>query len=159
MKRLLLTIISTSILLLLLAFTNYREWFLDKPLDYWYAFQSEVRHPAGWEAMRRMRYGVPYTLSVELKEAAKAGQLHDPVFLFEPNSFYQDSLHTDLRMPEPAVFYYYTGLQCVWMNSPTVRKANYFVMIRKGEVKIEPIRTTRQLQEILTRYKSFTPIL
>jgi len=159
MKRLLLTIISTSILLLLLAFGHYRDWFLDKPLDYWYGFCAEVRHPGSPEEVRRVRYGLPYTLSMKIQEAAKAGQLHDPVFLFEPNSFYHDSLHIDLRMPEPALFYYYTGLQGVWMNSPTVQKANYLVVIRKGEVKIEHIQTPRQLQEILTRYRSFTPIL
>jgi len=159
MKRLLLTIISTSVLLLLLAFSNYRNWFLDKPLDYWYGFCTEVRHPASLEEVRRIRYGLPYTLSKKIQEAVKAGHLHDPVFLFEPNSFYHDSLHIDLHMPEPAVFYYFTGLQGVWMNSPTVQKANYLVMIRKGEMKIEHIRTPRQLQEILTRYRSFTPIL
>lgn len=159
MKRLLLTIISTSTLLLLLAFGHYKEWFLDKPLDYWCGFCTEVRHPASPEEVRRMRYGTPYTLSIEIREAAKAGRLHDPVFLFEPNSFYHDSLHIDLRMPEPAVFYYYTGLQGVWTNSPTVQRANYLVMIRKGEVKIAHIRTALQLQEILTRYRSYTPIL
>ncbi|HVV07014.1 MAG TPA: hypothetical protein VHC96_22450 [Puia sp.] len=159
MKRLLLTIISTSILLLLLAFTNYRDWFLDKPLDYWYGFCTEVRHRASLEEVRRIRYGLPYTLSMKIQEAAKAGHLQDPVFLFEPNSFYHDSLHIDLRMPEPAVFYYFTGLQSVWMNSPTVQKANYLVIIRKGKVKIERIGTPRQLQEILTHYRSFTPIL
>ena len=159
MKRLLLTIISTSILLLLMAFGNYRDWFLDKPLDYWHGFCTEVRHPASLEEARRTRYGTPYTLSMKIQEAAKAVQLHDPVFLFEPNSFYHDSLHIDLHMPEPAVFYYFTGLQSVWMNSPTVQKANYLVMIRKGTVKIVYIRTPGQLQEILTRYKSFTPIL
>ena len=159
MKRLLLTIISTSILLLLLAFGKYRDWFLDKPLDYWYGFCAEVRRPASPEEVRRIRYGLPYTLSMKIQEAAKAGQLHDPVFLFEPNSFYRDSLHMDLRMPEPAVFYYYTGLQSVSMNSPTVQKANCLVRIRKGEVRIEHIGTPRQLQQILTRYKSFTPIL
>jgi hypothetical protein len=33
------------------------------------------------------------------------------------------------------------------------------VIIRKGKVKIERIGTPRQLQEILTHYRSFTPIL
>jgi len=145
--------------LLLLAFGHYREWFLDKPLYYWNDFCKEVRHPASLGEVRRIRYGTPYILSMKIQEAAKAGQLHDPVFLFEPNSFYHDSLHVDLNMPEPAIFYYYTGLKAVWMNSPTVQKANYLVVIRKGEVKIEHIRTTLQLQEILTHYRSFTPIL
>lgn len=159
MKRLLLTAVSSSIILTLLAFGHYRKWFLDKPLDYWSAFCIEVRRPASLEEIRRLRYGKPYILSMKIQAAAKAGQLHDPVFLFEPNSFYHDSLHIDLRMPEPAVFYYYTGLQGVWMNSPTVQKANYLVVIRKGDVTIEPIQRPQQLQAILTRYRSFTPSL
>ena len=83
----------------------------------------------------------------------------NPVILFEPNSYYRDSLHMDLHVPEPAVFYYYTGLRGVWMNSPDVEKANYFVRVNGGEVKLEAIRSSEQLQTILVHYRKFIPIL
>ena len=92
------------------------------------------------------------------KEMAKKNII-DPVILFEPNSYYQDSLHMDLHLPEPVVFYYYTGLRSVWTNSPAVGKATYLARIRKGEVRMEHITTPGQLQSILKRYQAFTPIL
>jgi hypothetical protein len=85
----------------------------------------------------------------------------NPVILFEPNSYYRDSLHIypNVRAPEPAVFYYYTGLVGVWTNSPNVSNANFLVRVTKKGVALDAIRTPQQLQQILANYKKFTPIL
>jgi hypothetical protein len=154
-----LTIISTLTIVLMLSLGFYRSWFVDKPLYYWGAFVKESRSSASLEQIRKARYGMAYTTSMKVKEALAKRNASNPVILFEPNSYYRDSLHMDLRLPEPAVFYYYTGLREVWMNSPGVEKANYFVRVNKADVKLEPIRSPEQLQEILARYRKFMPIL
>ena len=85
----------------------------------------------------------------------------NPVILFEPNSYYRDSLHIypNVRAPEPAVFYYYTGLEGVWTNSPDVGRANYLVRVTKKGVALEAIHNPAALQQILAYYRKFTPIL
>jgi hypothetical protein len=154
-----LTIISTLTIVLVLSLGYYRSWFIDNPLYYWGAFVKESRSSASLEEIRKARYGMAYTTSMKVKEALAKRNASNPVILFEPNSYYRDSLHFDLRVPEPAVFYYYTGLREVWMNSPGVEKANYFVRVNKADVQLEPIRSPEQLQEILARYRKFMPIL
>ena len=47
--------------------------------------------------------------------------------------------------PEPAVFYYYTGLEGVWTNSPDVGRANYLVGVSKKGVTLDAIKTPEQL--------------
>ena len=82
-----------------------------------------------------------------------------PVVLFEPNTYYKDSLHIQVKVPEPSVFYYYTGLQSVWMNSAGVNTANYLVRVSRKGINIDEIRSPAQLQQILAAYHKFTPIL
>lgn len=156
MKILLLTIVSSLTILLLLNLGYYKPWFSEKPLDYWKDFRKESASHASLKAIRQARYGLAYSISMRIKETVENKKINDPVILFEPNGYYNDSLHMDLHVPEPAVFYYYTGLHSVWMNSPGVGKANYLVRITKGEVKMDHIRSAAQLQQILARYQSYT---
>ncbi|MDO6435538.1 hypothetical protein Q4E93_33295 [Flavitalea sp. BT771] len=160
MRAFLLTIISTLTVALVLGLGYNRVWFVDKPLYYWGSFIKESRSPAGPGQIRKARYGMAYTVCMQVKEAMAKQPVSNPVLLFEPNGYYRDSLHMDLHLPEPAVFYYYTGLRGVWMHSPGVEKANYFVRCNnKAEVKLEPIGSSGQLQIILARYQKFLSIL
>jgi len=159
MKLLLLTMISASAIALLLCTGHYRAWFRDRPLDYWNSFRKEFVSHAGPETIRRSRYGRAYTLSLAIKDTIFRQHIQNPVVLLEPNGYFKDGLHTDLHMPEPAVFYYYTGLHSVWMNSPEVEKANCIARIVKGVVQVSPIRSLEQLRQILDSYRSFTPVL
>lgn len=159
MKVLLLTIISISSISLVLCLGYNRTWFLDKPLFYWNAFLKERAYHSTPEDIRRARYGAAYALCMTVKETVAQKKIKDPLLLFEPNGYYRDSLHIALRMPEPAVLYYYTGLRGVWTNSPGVEKANCLVRVDNGKVEVDPIISPEQLQTILVRYRKFVPIL
>jgi hypothetical protein len=100
-------------------------------------------------------------MSIKVLDAMIRKKVAHPVILFEPNSYYRDSLHIypNIRAPEPAVFYYYTGLQGVWTNSPDVTKANFLLRISKKGAGLDTIKSPQQLQEILARYKKYPPIL
>lgn len=107
------------------------------------------------------RYGISYTMSIKIKHVLEQRHVVHPIILFEPNSYYRDSLHIypKIRVPEPAVFYYYTGLEGVWINSPDAVKANFLVRITSKGVGLDIIRTPEQRQQILAFYKKYPPIL
>jgi hypothetical protein len=96
---------------------------------------------------------------MKVKEFVDKRKLNSPVILFEPNSYYRDSLHIQIRVPEPAIFYYYTGLKGVWTNSGEVNKARFLVRISKKGVIMDEIKSPAQLSQILNNYRKFTPIL
>lgn len=161
MKGFLLSLAAFAVILGVLNLGFYQEWFQTKPLQYWSSFLKEKSDTADEFAIRMQRYGFVYTVSMRVRNAMQNKKLTHPVILFEPNSYYRDSLHLypNIRAPEPAVFYYYTGLEGVWTNSPHVNRANFLLRIsRKGAV-LDTIRGPQHLQEILARYKKYPPIL
>ena len=161
MKNLILFAASVATVVLLWTTGYYKKWFADKPAQYWSDFWKEKDDTAGLDAIRTERYGVIYTISLKIKAVIEKKKIAHPVILFEPNTYYRDSLHIypSFRAPEPAVFYYYTGLEGVWTNSPDVGKADFLVRLSKKGVSLEQIGSPRQLQQILDRYKKYPPIL
>ena len=159
MKIFLLTVLSFVTIILILNAGYYKVWFVEKPMQYWTDFLKEKDDTAGIEGIMTGRFGLNYTICAKVKEYMTKKKIVNPVILFEPNSYYRDSLHIQVRVPEPAVFYYYTGLKGVWTTSAEVNKANYLVRISKKGVNLDQIRTPEQLQQILARYQKFTPIL
>ena len=159
MKSFLLTVISFFLLLLVLNAGHYKDWFRTKPLQYWSDFLIQKDDTANAVAIMNERYGVTYTMSLKIKEVVAKKKVAHPIILFEPNSYYRDSLHIPIRAPEPAVFYYYTGLEGVWTNSPNAGKANFLLRISKKGATLDDIRSPEQRQRILAYYKKFTPIL
>ena len=161
MKVILLTIISILLVTIVLNAGYYKDWFQSKPEQYWSDLQKEIDDTSGEMTIKKQRYGLSYTVSMRVKEVLEKKKVAHPVILFEPNSFYRDSLHiySQIHAPEPAVFYYYTGLEGVWTNSPNVSKANLFLRISKKGVNLDEIHTPEQLQRILDFYKKYPPTL
>jgi hypothetical protein len=161
MKSLILTVIAFLLILVTLNAGYYPTWINSKPVKYWNDFLTEKDDTLDVAGIRKSRYGISYVISLSVKQALESKHLSNPVILFEPNSYYRDSLHIypNVKAPEPAVFYYYTGLEGVWTNSPDVGRANYLVRVTKKGVALEAIRNPAQLQQILAHYRKFPPIL
>jgi hypothetical protein len=161
MKGFLLTVVSFMLVVTVLNAGYYAVWFRAKPAKYWSDFLVEKDDTLDATGIMKDRYGFSYVVSLKVKEVVERKNLVHPVILFEPNSYYRDSLHIypNIHAPEPAVFYYYTGLEGVWTNSPDVGKANFLVRVTKKGVSLDAIRTPQQLQKILANYKKFTPTL
>src|ERR1700712_2302722 len=120
MKIFLLTVVSFLLIILVLNAGYYKTWFVDKPMEYWADFQKQKDDTADIRGIMTGRFGLPYTICMRVKDVLAQKKVKDAVVLFEPNSYYRDSLHMQLRVPEPAVFYYYTGLKGVWTTSADV---------------------------------------
>ena len=161
MKGFLLTLVSFAAIFILLNAGYYKDWFGLKPSQYWSDFLKEKDDTLDRVGILRQRYGIMYTVSMKVKDVMEKKKVANPVILFEPNSFYRDSLHIypNIHAPEPALFYYYTGMQGVWLNSPNVSKANFLLRISKKGIQLDSIGTPAQLQRIQAFYKKYPPTL
>jgi hypothetical protein len=161
MKSFILTIVSFLLILVTLNAGYYPTWFKSKPVQYWTDLMKEANDTLDPSGIMKSRYGISYVISMRVKEVMERKNIHNAVILFEPNSYYRDSLHIypNVHAPEPALFYYYTGLEGVWTNSPDVEKANYLVKVTKKGVTLDAIKSPEQLRQILAFYRKFTPIL
>ena len=161
MKGFLLTLVAFAAIFIVLNAGYYKEWFQNKPAQYWSDFLKEKDDTLDQTGILKERYGIVYTICLRVKEVAAQKKVAHPVVLFEPNSFYKDSLHIypNIHAPEPSVFYYYTGLEGVWTNSPDVNKANFLLRMSKKGIQLDEIKTPEQLQHILAFYKKYPPTL
>jgi hypothetical protein len=161
MRTFILTVVSFLLIFLTINAGFYATWFKSKPVQYWSDFVKEEDDNLDPEAIMKSRYGISYLISMRVKEVMEKKRVPHPIILFEPNGYYRDSLHIypNVHAPEPAIFYYYTGLEGVWVNSPDAEKANYVVRVSKKGVSLDAIRNQQQLQQLLSFYRKFTPIL
>lgn len=161
MKSFVLTSVAFLLILATINAGYYADWFKARPVQYWSDFFKEKDESMDPVAIMKSRYGISYVISISVKEAIEKKRVANPVILFEPNGYYRDSLHLypKVRAPEPAVFYYYTGLEGVWVNSPDAEKANFLVRVSKKGVTLDAIRNKEELQKILAFYRKYTPIL
>src|ERR1700712_3688499 len=102
MKIFLLTVVSFLLIILVLNAGYYKTWFVDKPMEYWADFQKQKDDTADIRGIMTGRFGLPYTICMRVKDVLAQKKVKDAVVLFEPNSYYRDSLHMQLRVPEPA---------------------------------------------------------
>ena|ERR1700761_8472036 len=161
MKSFLLTAVAFAAIFITINAGFYKDWFQSRPVAYWNDFQKEKEDTLDRIGILKTRYGVTYTIALRIKELMEKKKVAHPVILFEPNSYYKDSLHIypNIHSPEPAVFYYYTGLEAVWTNSPDVNKANFLVRMTKNGLQLDEIHTPEQLQRVLNFYKKYPPTL
>ena len=161
MKAFVLTLVSFLLVLIVINAGYYQDWFKARPVQYWSDFFKEKDEPMDPVAIMKSRYGISYLISVSVKDAIIKKRVANAVILFEPNGYYRDSLHIypKVRAPEPAVFYYYTGLEGVWVNSPDAEKANYLVRVTKKGVTLDAIRNRDELEKLLAFYRKYPPIL
>ena len=161
MKGFLLTLVSFAAIFIVLNAGYYKEWFTSKPAQYWSDFLKEKDDTLDQTGILRQRYGIVYTVCMRVKDVIAQKKVAHPVILFEPNSFYKDSLHVypNIHAPEPALFYYYTGLEGVWTNSPNVGKANFLLRMSKKGIQLDEIKNPQQLQRVLDFYKKYPPTL
>jgi hypothetical protein len=160
MRSFLLTVVSFLLILLAINAGFYATWFKTKPVQYWNDLWKE-KDDMDPTSIMKSRYGISYLISLKVKEVIEKKGVAHPVILFEPNGYYRDSLHIypKVRAPEPAVFYYYTGLEGVWVNSPDAEKANFLVRVSKKGVTLDAIHNQQELRQLLEFYRKYTPIL
>lgn len=156
LPKILLTVIAIFLFIIFKNFGVNKFWF-EKTGSYWDAFLEQKDAGASEEDIRRERWGGPYIVSKMIQEYFVKNNIKDPVVLVEPSAYLMDQKIISFKLPEPIVFYYYTGIKTVWTNSKNVKDANYVAYLTRQGLLIEPIKSPDQLQQILTKYQKYIP--
>ena len=114
------------------------------------------------EERRQYRFGNTYQLCTFIKKTLDTTKIKnkETIILLPPND-YLKSKHVDMfHLPEPAEFYYHTGLKTVWTTSPDVENANWVILPQgNNSLTFLPIQSKEQLHAILDSFKKFKPAL
>jgi hypothetical protein len=134
------------------ALPRNKEWLEERIIPYWYDFQKQ-KNIIGLEERKIDRYGTSYTYSkmiVALLEKKHAG---NNVLVLIPPSSYFTAQGLKYHVPEPAVFYYFTGLKTIWINSSNAKKANWYVHVKDGKIKLDS--STAELADTIKAWSKF----
>lgn len=156
-KSLILFVVSVIFILFFSQLPANNDWINQRLSPYMDEFWVQKDH-LNPEERKIYKYNGPYVLLTQIAQALVKAKAQKPVILLPPNA-YVKTQHVNLRVPEPVVVYYYTGLHAVWTDSPDVNSANWALLVQNGKVRLAQLTNPQQLQQILAAYKNYTPTL
>jgi hypothetical protein len=145
----------TSILLIVLFFVlpRNRTWMINRAFSYWKDFKVQRTH-LDTEYRKSKRYESAYTYSRQIADYFARKGIKDQVLVLLPPSSYFRSKGLNYHVPEPAVFYYYTGLKTVWINSADAPKAGWIVSFR-DIIRIDSVQSQSMINDTIAAYKKY----
>jgi hypothetical protein len=149
-----LTFASLLLLLWFFLLPKNSEWFNKRIIGYWNDFQVQKDHP-DIEHRKVKRWGSDYTISKQISGFFSKTYNRDSVLVLIPPSAYFKERNINYHVPEPAVFYYYTGLKTAWINSTEARKANWIVAANNGTLRLVPVSDKKVLLDSINAFKKY----
>jgi hypothetical protein len=158
MKKLLLTGISVLLIILFFLIPRNGAWFNSRIVGYWNDFTIQRSH-LDLEYRKAKRLENSYSLSRQIADSvSRSGDESTALVLVPPSAYFKDR-GIDYHVPEPAVFYYYTGVKTTWINSNMTEKANWIVAAENGKLKIIRVKERDVLIDSLAIFKRYPPSL
>jgi hypothetical protein len=130
-RPLVLAILSLVIIVLFFSVDLYKSWFKDRVYSPLETISEQLTYMEPHERMMARlhnSYFISYNIADYLRKNKKdSGAL----ILLPPNDYIKEN-KVDFPVPEPAVFYLYTGLKSVTANNKGVEKANFALIVQPG---------------------------
>lgn len=154
MRPFVLLFIAMGFILLLFSLKVYRDWFGEKVMRSIKEIPDRLAYMEP-EERKAYRWGTTYDACLQMKGAVeKNGDTATCLLLLPPAKLLANEGLSHFIVPEPIVFYYYTGMRSKWANSPGADSCTYALIVRQK--RMELARLTPELtREILTDYRKY----
>jgi hypothetical protein len=153
-KQLFLFLVSCTLLLLFFLLPRNNTWLSARPLKYAKEFVHQKDHLAT-EYRKQMRWGNDYRFSKQIAGFFERQNHKEKALVLLPPKGYFKNRKVAYNVPEPAVFYYYTGLKTVWINSSNAGEANWLVRAHNGAIIIDAVTDKRILADSIRAFKKY----
>jgi len=107
----------------------------------------------------KKRFGNNYAFSKQIAGMFERRGTKDHVLVLMPPSNYFTKSGVQYHVPEPAVFYYYTGLKTIWANSNDAIKANWYVHARGNLLVVDSVIDQNAFRDTIASFKKLRPSL
>lgn len=131
-----------------------RAWLHDKILPYFKAVPRQLGQ-LDTEQRKTERYGNAYRYSTSIASTLRKRTEAGKVLLLMPSTSYFKARGLDYPVPEPAVFYYYTGIKTVWSNSSEAMGANWYAHVAGGQIQVDSVAAPTQLRDTISSFNKF----
>jgi hypothetical protein len=131
-----------------------REWITKRVFTYWSDFQKQKGN-LNREGRKVKRYGNDYTYSKQIADKVRIRTRSEDVLILVPPTTYFKAKGIEYHVPEPAVFYYYTGMKTVWVDSKQAMAANWFVYADSSRLLVDSVKNLKILADTIKAFKKF----
>lgn len=149
-----LFLLSCAVLTFFFLLPRNNRWLQNKPLAYLTGFFRQATLP-DTEHRKRERWGASYIHSQQIARLLTQEQDRDSLLVLMPPADYFKDRKIDYPVPEPAVFYYYTGVKTIWANSPQALRANRMVRAANGAFFIDTVLDKNRLADSLLVFRKY----
>lgn len=150
-----LTLLSVVVIVVFFNLPFYKTWVKTR------LFSEENNIATQFSQMSREerminRFGNSYKVLKDLTANFHRLQTAEPVLLLPPQGFVNDKKVENLLIPEPAIFYYFTGYKAVWYDSPDVYRATLALEFASDDrIFLKRIKSPQELNQLLLQYRQY----
>jgi hypothetical protein len=131
-----------------------KRWFNERIMSYWEDFKEQKLN-LDLEERKLMRYQTDYLIAKNVTGFFEKRGVAGKVLVLMPPTDYLKANNLDVHVPEPAVFYYFTGLKTIWANSPEASKATWFVSAKNGVLVFDSVTNKQILLDTIAAYNKY----
>jgi hypothetical protein len=153
-KTFVLLVASIISLLIFFALEPNKMWLDQRIMPYWQDYQEQKLN-LDLEERKLARYQTDYIFAKNITGFfEKRGTVANTLVLLPPTDYFKEH-GLQIHVPEPAVFYYYTGLKTIWANSPEANKATWYITARDGGLQFDSVTNQQALRDTIASFNKY----
>ena len=154
MKKIYLLLAGIAAIALFLLLPANKKWFKERVMQSWKSFPLQKNHMKEADRLA-YRFGSYYTISKQVAEQVTQHAGSKDVLLLVPSTAYFKQMGINYRVPEPAVFYYFTGLKTTWSRNADASSANLYLQVQNKKIVIKKVTAETNLPEIIASFNKY----
>jgi hypothetical protein len=152
-KGFILLVTAVISLLIFFGLEPNKRWLNERIMAYWEDYKEQKLN-LDLEERKEMRYD-GYRFAKNITGFFEKRGSADKVLVLVPPTDYFRANGLDIHVPEPAVFYYFTGLKTIWANSPEASKANWFITVKNNGLLFDSVTNKQALLDTIAAFNKY----
>ena len=157
-KTIRLALLSTVIIFFIFSTPFNNNWLHEKIFNENFSIFDQAEHQSIEERME-FRFGNNYNAYQAIISTLKANtnnNLKDVLLLLPPAAYTREvKVEGNFEAPEPAVFYYFTGIKSVIAKSPNVDSANWAFVVENHKMWLRKINSKQYIRDLVSIYDKY----
>ena len=153
-KSFILLVTAVVALLIFFGLEPNKLWLNQRIMPYWDDFKEQKLN-LDLEERKLARYQTDYLFAKNVTGFFEKRGVAGKVLVLMPPTEYFKANNLEIHVPEPAVFYYFTGLKTIWANSPEASKANWFISAKNGGLVFDSVANKQVLLDTIAAFNKY----
>lgn len=153
-KAFILLVASVISLLIFFGLEPNKMWLDQRIMPYWEDYKEQKLN-LDLEERKMARYQTDYIFAKNVAGFFEQRGVAGKTLVLVPSTDYFNAHGLQIHVPEPAVFYYFSGLKTIWANSPEATKANWYITVRNGGLQFDSVISQQALRDTIASFNKY----